>query len=205
MITSYRPSCLRARQIAACVGLSANAMVFSLTSGCAGTQPRVSAPANPSLRAIQSPAGASQVDSDRVKLSRFIGVWNFRGRVAEDDGLEREVSGQAAGVLENSQFVLIDVKAMDGALAGSTSRKSGSLLLGAEPGKGLTITAWGDGAPEVRRLWGGTNSDGSVFEFREHHGRVLMRIAFETDDRWTATIRRGSGKARASYVFTRGD
>lgn len=178
--------------------------------GCAGTPPRVGDAPNASLRALEIESGAPQSDADRMKLTRFIGVWSFRGTVTDEGGGTREVAGTAAGVLEDSHFVLLDVEATQGAFAGETGRKSGSMLFASEPGKGLTVTAWGDGAPAVRRLIGATNSDGSVYEFRAMHGQkhgagVGMRIVFETDDRWTATLTRHSGPARASYVFTRTD
>lgn len=178
--------------------------------GCANTPPRVGDAPNASLRALEIESGAPQSDADRMKLARFIGVWSFRGTVTDEGGGTREVAGTAAGVLENSHFVLLDVEATQGAFAGETGRKSGSMLFGSEPGKGLTLTAWGDGAPDVRRLIGATNADGSAFEFRAMHGQkqgagVSMRIVFETDDRWTATLTRHSGPARASYVFNRTD
>lgn len=194
-----------ARHCAACAG--ATVVVSAMwMSGCASTPPRVTDGSNPALRAIESPSGASQLDSDRIKLARFIGVWSFQGTVAGEGGSTRAVAGTAAGVLENGHFVLLDVQATNGEFAGGSGRKSGSLLLGGEPGKGLSVTAWGDGAPEVRRLVGATNADGSVFEFREVHGgsaRVTLRMVFETDDRWVATITRGNDSARAVYTFTR--
>ncbi len=177
--------------------------ILFVQTGCECVPRRVSDEANPSLRAIEVPAGASGVDADRTKLARFIGVWSFRGTLTDGGGVTSEVAGSAAGVLENGHFVLLDVNASDGVFAGTAGRKSGSMLLGCEPGKGLTITAWGDGAPEVRRLIGSTNEDGSVFEFREVHGRVTVRIAFESDDRWTAAISPGSGSRRAMYIFSR--
>jgi hypothetical protein len=172
-------------------------------TGCQCNPPRVADGANPTLRTIQAPEGASKLDADRVKLARFIGVWTFRGTLTDEHGATSEVEGRAAGVLENGHFVLLDMDASRGGSSGATGQKSGSMLLGCEAGKGMTITAWGDGAPEIRRLVGSTNSDGSVFEFQEVHGRVTVRIAFESDDRWTATISPGSGPRRAMYSFSR--
>lgn len=196
-----------ARHYSACAGATVVVSAM-LVSGCASAPPRMNDASNPSLRMIESPSGASQIDSDRVKLARFIGVWSFQGTVEDESGSSRGVSGNAAGVLESGQFVLLDVQATNGEFAGRSGRKSGSLLLGGEPGKGLTVTAWGDGSPQVRRLVGATNADGSVFEFRQVHGgpeRVTLRIAFETDDRWIATITRSTGTARAVYTFTRSE
>ncbi|MBX3317031.1 MAG: hypothetical protein KF902_09250 [Phycisphaeraceae bacterium] len=178
----------------------------ALLGGCHGTPARVKDSPNASLRPIDVAPDAPKSDADRSKLARLIGVWSFRGTVTDDSDSTREVTGTAAGVLENSHFVLLDVQATQGEFAGTAGRKSGSMLFGSEPGKGLTVTAWGDAGPEIRRLIGATNADGSVFEFRvmQGHGRgagISMRIVFETDDRWSVTISRGT--ASASYVFSR--
>jgi hypothetical protein len=166
---------------------------------------------NSALRRIESPPGATETDSDRAALARFIGVWNFEGQSLVDGSLKPMTSGRAAASIEDVHFVLLDLEATAGELSGRAGRKSGSMVFASEPGIGLTLTAWGDASPSITRLVGGVEGDGSRFNFNEMKTppglpRHSITITFETDDRWVAEFRNVAASGRpvvARYQFTR--
>ena len=182
-----------------------------LATGCQSQSAPADRPANMALKRIDTPAGATQADADRAALARFIGAWNFDGWSAPPGSAHSQVSGRAAATIEREHFVLIDLQATSGELAGATGRRAGSMLLASEPGIGATLTAWGDACPSISRLVGQVKGNGSVFSFHEvttpagRHRHSLV-ITFETDDRWTAEIRDISVSGDpllCSYQFTR--
>lgn len=181
-----------------------------LLGGCQTAPATSDQPVNPALRVITSPAGAAPADVQRAALARFVGTWNFEGWSSGDGTLRNRFDGRAAGTIENEHFVLLDLEATAGRLAGKAGRKSGSLFFASEPGIGLTLSAWGDASPSVSRFVGTALGGASVFRFREVRSasgsRIALAIKFETDDRWSAELRDLNATGEpviAYYTFTR--
>ncbi len=192
-----------------CAGLLAGVLAL-LSVGLSGCQCGPSAQTysqNPALRPIQPPAGATSSDADRATLGRFVGIWKFEGWTAGTDGSRQPVAGNAAAAIESEHFVLLSIHSTTGQLAGRAGRTVGSMLLAAEPQVGITLTAWGDASPFVRRLTGQSHGNGSVFSFSEPKRGMSLTLTFETDDRWVAEAREtdasGQAAAVATYTFTR--
>jgi hypothetical protein len=168
-------------------------------------------PANPTLRQLEISAGASAADADRAALSRFVGVWTFDGWSAASGCDRKPRAGKAAAAIEDEHFVLIDLQTTSGPVGGHSEQKSGSLMLGSEPGIGVTLTAWGSASPSISRFVGSAARDGSFFCFKEVRTvadtrRLWVCIWFETDDQWTAQVRDGTASDHpliAEYKFTR--
>jgi hypothetical protein len=84
------------------------------------------------------------------------------------------------------------------------------MLFASEPGMGMTLTAWCETSPSLRRLTGRVNAGGTLTytEARapDHVHRIELNITFENDDRWTAELRDAGAAGRpivAAYTFTR--
>lgn len=191
--------------------VAAGLVICACTCGCASGPPHADDRANPSLRTLQPPASGGQANIERATLARLVGAWTFTGSVSRPEGGSGTVAGRAAGVIEHEHFVLLDIAATEGQLAGRSGRLFGSLLFASEPGIGLTVTAWGDANPWVTRLVGDVNPDGSRFVFDDESVPssdldVALSIVFETDDRFVVEVRdtdRAGSPALATYVFTR--
>ena len=160
--------------------------------------------------AAQPSSNQSRADTDREALAHLVGVWNFRGW-STLNGQHHDASGRAAASIENKYFILMDIQASSGDFAGGATRKSGSFLFASEPGMGLTLTAWGDASPSIRRLMGQSNNSGGELSYKELQPpedlrRIALTITFQGSDRWTAEVRDSSAAGRplvASYTFTR--
>lgn len=180
-------------------------------AGCQSESAASKYTVNPALRPIAFPSGGTPSDADRATLARFVGVWNFEGGTQAPDGTRINAKGIVAGVIEDEHFVLLDIEVTEGQLAGRAGRKAGSMFLAAEPGIGMTLTAWGDASPSISRLIGEVHGNGSVFTFREARTppgrrRIGLEIQFESDDRWVAEVMESTAQnARvvARYAFTR--
>lgn len=174
-------------------------------AGCRSNGPVVSDAPNPALRQLTIPANATPADEDRAALARFIGVWDFEGWSTTDTGHRQTSRGAAAATSEHEHFVLIEVRSTAGQLSGEAGRSAGSMLLAVEPGNGLTLSAWGDAAPAIRRLSGSVHGSGATFWFEEFSQGTSVAMKFETDDRWIAEVRKGGGEDSviATYTFTR--
>ncbi|MBX3389422.1 MAG: DUF1579 family protein [Phycisphaeraceae bacterium] len=148
-----------------------------------------------------------RADADRGQLAKLVGAWRFEGSWSGEDGQKHSVQGRAAGVLVNNFFVLLDVQTTSGELAGQTSRQEGSLLFASEPGKGLTVTAWGDASPSITHLIGHSEEGGKVLTYLPASGpsnAVAVVVRFEGDNHFSTEISAGSGgKGVAEYTFTR--
>lgn len=179
--------------------------------GCQCQPSACAHPANPALHRLEIPVGATAADADRAALSRFVGVWTFDGWSVATGGDRKPCAGKAAAAIEDEHFVLIDLQTTSGQVGVHSEHKSGSLMLGSEPGIGVTLTAWGSASPSISRFAGSAAGDGSFFCFREARTaadtrRLRVCIWFETDDRWTAQVRDGSASDHpliAEYKFTR--
>jgi hypothetical protein len=166
---------------------------------------------NPSLSRLSVPEGATPIDADRAALSRFVGVWRFEGVTVNAKNEQTTVQGNAAGTIEKEHFVLLELAPTSGQMGGRAVRSAGSMLFAAEPGVGLTVTAWGDASPAINRMTGATSLKGGVFSFAElrtptNAARMGMTITFETDDRFVAAISDLSKAGRpvlARYTFSR--
>jgi hypothetical protein len=182
-----------------------------LMLGCQSQKPDAVHAVNPSLTHIETAPGATKADADRAALARFVGVWNFNGWCTTGEGARREAAGQAAGTIENTHFVLLDLQATSGELSGNAGRKSGSMLFASEPDVGPTLTAWGDANASLSRFVGDVQGHRSAFMFEEvktpaGRHRHSIAIVFQTDDAWTAEIRDSSAAGTpllARYEFTR--
>jgi hypothetical protein len=201
-----------ARAVLATLGLCA-ILTFPFAgcrSGGDGGEAAAEHPENPALRTLACPEGAASADANRAALARFVGVWNFEGW-SSDGSAHVPATGRAAGVVENQHFVLLDLQATAGKVGQPPARKAGSMLLASEPDIGVTLTAWGDASPQIRRLVGRCEGKGSAFVLNEvRHGQdgrdLSMTIVFETDDRWTAEFRDTAMEGKpvvARYTFTR--
>lgn len=181
-------------------------------AGCQSSPKVADNAVNPSLSRLNVPEGAAPIDADRAALARFVGVWRFEGVLVNANKEQTTVQGSAAGTIEKEHFVLLELAPSSGQLGGRAMRSAGSMLFAAEPGVGLTITAWGDAAPAVSRMTGTTSLKGGVFSFTElrtptNAARLGLSITFETDDRFVASISDLSKPGRpflARYTFTRG-
>lgn len=199
------------RLIRGVLAAGASIAIGTLPGACSAPTAARDQTVNPSLRAITPPPGASVEDADRAMLARFVGVWDFTGRIGDQIAENDQTRGLAAAVVEDGHFVLLDMMTARGQLGGKVSRKSGTMLLAVEPGIGLTLTAWGDASPAITRATGHVEAAGSRFLLRESRtpqgrGKVSMTIEFQTDDRWTAEVRDESSSGRpviAKYTFTR--
>ncbi len=176
-------------------------------SGCRQGAAKEEFGPNPALRAIQTPAGGTKADADRAVLARIVGVWRFDGWSIGSDGAKIQAAGTAAGTIENEHFVLLDVQSSSGQLGGRAARKGGSMLFASEPEAGLTLTAWGDASPAVRRLNGEVRGNGSALTFADRRGAdVSLKLVFTTDDRWVLEAVEPDGRGTrtvARYVFER--
>jgi hypothetical protein len=183
---------------AVCAALWAGAAVLV---GCQDT----------STRSTNTAADTARADADRTTLSRFVGAWKFEGWSAQAGGTHQASAGRAAGTIENERFVLLDLQATSGQLAGPSTHKSGSMLLASEPGIGITMTAWGDASPSISRLVGHVEGSGSRLVFDESRTpsgvhRVSLLITLQNADRWVAEVRDTTASTQpliASYTFTR--
>lgn len=193
-----------ARRVHRTLILAASIAAVAVLAGCRSGEPVVSDAPNPALRPLTVPANATLADEDRAALTRFIGVWDFEGWSMTDAGQRQNARGTAAAASEHGHFVLVEVRSTAGQLAGEAGRSAGSMLLAAEPGNGLTLTAWGDASPAIRRLTGSVHGNGCTFWFREPGLGTSVAMRFETDDRWIAEVRRGGADSViATYSFTR--
>jgi len=172
-------------------------------------------------REVVRPAGVTEIDfagitdsteRTRIALSRFVGAWDISGWHQPPGEARRETSGIAAGTIENEYFVLIDTARVT-TQNEVVDHTAGSILLSAEPGVGLMLTAWSSESPEVHRFKGESYADWSRFvfnEFRtpEDRDRLRLVMQFQTNDRWTAEFYRRKGMKEtlaASYTFNRAD
>lgn len=147
-----------------------------------------------------------RADSDRAHLAKLVGEWQFQGSWSAADGVAHNVEGRAAGVLVNNYFVMLDVQVTSGELAGRTSREDGSMLFAAEPGVGMTVSAWGDASPSVTRLVGTVRDGGSELSFVPASGTAnatALVLRFEGPDRFTTQLNPGAVLSSANYTFTR--
>lgn len=161
---------------------------------------------NSSSGSSDSSFSTSRADSDRALLVKLVGDWQFDGFWSGADGVKHNVQGRAAGVLVNNFFVMLDIQTTSGELAGRTTREDGSMLFAAEPGLGVTVSAWGDASPSVTRLVGRSESDGSVLSFLPAQGAanaVALVVRFDGPDRFTTQINPTAALSSASYTFTR--
>lgn len=147
-----------------------------------------------------------EAQADRATLARLVGAWDFEGWNEPTAGARRTSKGRAAGVIEHTHFVLLDIESTV-AESGATRDLSGSILFSVEPNAGLRATAWSDNAPTVRQFSGEIQGGGSSLVFRNiravgHSERLDMTIAFASADRWSATFSR-RGVIVASYNFVR--
>jgi hypothetical protein len=193
--------------VAACLCAAPAALVACGSSQVAPATP----PTTGNLRPITTPAGGSVADAQRAALARFVGIWQFEGWSVDPAGTQRSVSGRAAATIEREHFVLIDMQATSGEMAGRALRRGGSILLASEPGLGVTLTTWGDASPAVGRLIGKAGESGGSFVFDEAatpagRQRVQITIHFRSDDHWVAELRdaeAGGSNMLARYEFKR--
>ena len=189
----------------------ASLLGLALLGGCSSAPRTPDAAVNPSLAKLSVPADATPADADRAALSRFVGVWNFEGVVVGADNKTSDVAGNAAAAIEKEHFVLLELRPTSGQMGGRPARTGGAILLGSEPGIGLTATAWGDASPAVSRMTGTTRLGGGIFSFSElrtptNTPRISLTITFETNDRWVAVVNDVSKYAKpmlARYTFSR--
>jgi hypothetical protein len=136
-------------------------------------------------------------------------VWNFDGWSADPGAAREHSSGRAAGTIENTNFILLDIQATNGQMVRG---KSGSMLFAVEPGIGPTLTAWGDASPRVGWLTGSAHGDASVFRYSDTGAvavgahRHSVTITFAGNDQWTLDIRdltSSGGPVVGEYAFTR--
>ena len=186
------------RALRASVGLVAGALALVGIAGCQ-TGKSSSGSTNSSFT-------TASADSERALLVKLVGDWQFEGSWTGADGTPNPVQGRAAGVLTNNYFVMLDVQTTSGELAGRTSREDGSMIFAAEPGVGMTVTAWGDASPSVTRLVGRSEQGGNVFNFVPAGGTanaVALVVRFDGPDRFTTQLNPGAALSSASYTFTR--
>lgn len=186
------------RALRACLGVVVGSLALGGLTAC---QSGGSSSSN-----SDSSFSASVADSNRALLTKLVGDWQFEGAWSGADGKPNPVQGRAAGVLVNNFFVLLDVQSTEGQLAGRTTREDGSMLFAAEPGLGVTVSAWGDASPSVTRLVGRSESDGSVLSFLPAQGAanaVALVVRFDGPDRFTTQINPTAALSSASYTFTR--
>lgn len=156
--------------------------------------------------ASNSNVTVERADSDRAQLAKLVGEWQFQGSWSGADGVAHNVEGRAAGVLVNNYFVMLDVQTTSGELAGRTSREDGSMLFAAEPGVGMTVSAWGDASPSVTRLVGTVRDGGNELSFVPASGTAnatALVLRFEGPDRFTTQLNPGAVLSSANYTFTR--
>jgi len=148
----------------------------------------------------------ARADADRALLAKLVGAWQFEGTWSGANGVQNTVQGRAAGVLVNNYFVLLDVQTTSGELAGRTSRDEGSILFAAEPGVGMTVSAWGDASPSIVRLVGRAEQGGNVLSFApagNSANATALVVRFDGPDRFTTQLNPGAALSSASYTFTR--
>lgn len=164
----------------------------------------------PALVGCQTSGGAvtdsKQVQADRATLAKLVGAWDFEGWNEPSAGARRTSKGRAAGVIEHTHFLLLDIESTV-AEAGTNRKLEGSILFSVEPKAGLRATTWSDNAPTVRQFSGEIQGGGSSLVFRNiravgHKDRLEMTIAFASADRWSATFS-DRGTIVASYSFVR--
>lgn len=179
-------------------GLVVGGLMLVAMAGCqTGNAPSGAANSSFSIQAA---------DSERTHLAKFVGDWQFEGSWSGADGKPHPVQGQAAGVLVNNFFVMLDIQTTSGELAGRTTREDGSIVFASEPGVGVTVTAWGDASPNVTRLVGRSEQGGNVLRFVPAGGTanaVALVVQFDGPNRFTTQLNPGAALSSANYTFTR--
>ncbi len=151
-------------------------------------------------------ADTKALQNDRATLAKLVGAWDFEGWNEPENGPRRVGKGKAAGVIEHSHFVLLDMEGT--VLEAKTNRDlGGSILFSVEPKAGLKATAWSDNGPVVRQFRGEIQNDGSRLLFKNiqalgHSEKLQMAVNFASVDKWSVEFSR-AGKVVAAYTFVR--
>jgi outer membrane lipoprotein SlyB len=151
-----------------------------------------------------------RADRDRVSLLLFEGGWEMSGWVELDSGEQVRLRGEASGFVQDSYFVVLEIK---GLADGRTGQEiTGTFDLASEPGLGVTLTTRFSTWPTPTRFAGETSDDGRLIRLRPLKLAEVPRptteieIRFVGADTFTADVTRVEGGERRvaeRYTFTR--
>jgi uncharacterized protein YcfJ len=160
--------------------------------------------ATPPTTAPSQAASFDQYDRDRLALARFARRWDVSGweTVA---GQRHFVNGVATGVVERNYFVRLDMSmTVDGQ---PQQRSEGSIVLGSEPGRGVTMSSRFDTSPMTFSYTGQIVDGGDTIVFNESAGSSQrgrqVTIRFLSPDEFVADVTdtKAGGEPQASLRF----
>lgn len=154
-------------------------------------------------------------DPQRASLAKFQGRWSVTGWVRTLDGRTLDVQATATGNVEQNYFLVLDMAGLRDERRGEPV--SGTAILGAEPGLGLTLTTRFNTLSSAGRYVGNVSGDGSLYSLalQEPTGnggfvrsnRRFMTIRFLGPNEWQVDVqdrRGGRLELVESLVFRRG-
>lgn len=148
----------------------------------------------------------SSADRDRLALARFARTWRVSGWETVN-GERRFVNGNAAGSVDCSFFVRLDMSMFD---EQSGRMNTGNLVFASEPGRGVTMSSRFDTSPSLTTYLGTATADGTLFTLDEMGwggsttGRRII-IRFLSADEFVADVSErwgGQSSQQASFTFT---
>ena len=156
--------------------------------------------------AIKSSSGGGQQGADdaaqraREQLDRFLGQWQLKGYVVDDEGVKRNVSATVNGNVHMS--VLVELDYLDLKAEGFDQQVWGTSTLGYDTDSGYSLTSRFNISPDPIEVSGGRfKSSSRSFEFDEDG--YYTAIKFRSPDRFTVETRDPNKKKIESYTFTR--
>jgi hypothetical protein len=153
----------------------------------------------------------TDLDRNRGTLGRMVGRWTFSGWSRDDSGNRYEPTGRATGAVEHRYFLDLDLDYTRNAGPDPNARHAGTMNFGAEPGRGINMTAWFDTTGNKSHFQGYASGDGSVLGLRgdpsaNQDQDIDVVIKFLSDDEWTMDFidrRAGSRQAVGAFTFRR--
>lgn len=149
-------------------------------------------------------ASLDQYDRDRLALARFARRWDVSGWETAG-GQRHDITGVANGAVERNYFVRLDVSVTaDGQ---PQQRSEGSIVLGSEPGRGVTMSSRFDTSPMTFSYTGQIIDGGNTIIFNESAGSSQrgrqVTIRFVSPDEFVADVTdtKAGGESQASLRF----
>jgi hypothetical protein len=153
---------------------------------------------------VASSPGQTETDRQRLTLAKLTGSWTVSGWETID-GKRQMFSGTAVGAVEANYFLRMEMRISPDGQPGQES--TGSLLFGAEPGRGLTMTSRFDTSPSSMSYAGVVSADGQTFTLDERNhsgvgGRQIV-IRFLSDREFIADVANGTGRSAVPQASLR--
>lgn len=102
----------------------------------------------------------TDIDRQRMMLSQLTGSWNVNGWTQHRNGQREFASGTAMGFVEQNYFLNLSISVAINNQPGNQA--SGTVVLGADPGTGMTMTSRFSTAPGEARFVGAADVNAKV-------------------------------------------